>query len=67
MTYKSLKIGGFKVQEYFIREINIDKLYHLSNIKIELSSDKRQNLLLTGKNGSGKTSLLLKIENFESD
>ena len=43
------------MQEYFIREINIDKLYHLSNIKIELSSDKRQNLLLTGKNGSGKT------------
>ena len=56
------------MQEYFIREINIDKLYHLSNIKIELSSDKRQNLLLTGKNGSGKTSLLLKIEKiFESD
>ena len=53
MTYKSLKIGGFKVQEYFIREINIDKLYHLSNIKIELSSDKRQNLLLTGKNEVG--------------
>lgn len=64
MTYKSLKIGGFKVQEYFIKEINIDRLYHLSNIKIELSSDKRQNLLLTGKNGSGKTSLLLKIEKF---
>lgn len=52
------------MQEYFIKEINIDRLYHLSNIKIELSSDKRQNLLLTGKNGSGKTSLLLKIEKF---
>lgn len=64
MTYKNLKIGGFKVQEYFIKEINIDRLYHLSNIKIELSSDKRQNLLLTGKNGSGKTSLLLEIEKF---
>ena len=64
MTYKSLKIGGFKVQEYFISEIDIEKLYHLSDIKIKLDSNKRQHLLLTGKNGSGKTSLLLEIEKF---
>ena len=53
--------GGFNVKEYFISEIDIDKLYHLSDIKIQLDSTKRQNLLLTGKNGSGKTSLLLEI------
>lgn len=58
------KIGGIKVKEYFISEIDIEKLYHLSDIKIELDSTKRQHLLLTGKNGSGKTSLLLKIEKF---
>lgn len=52
------------MKEYFISEIDIEKLYHLSNIKIELDSTKRQHLLLTGKNGSGKTSLLLKIEGF---
>ena len=32
----------------------------LSDIKIKLNSEKRQHLLLTGKNGSGKTQLLLK-------
>ena len=52
------------MKEYFISEIYIEKLYHLSDIKIKLDSNKRQHLLLTGKNGSGKTSLLLEIEKF---
>ena len=49
------------MKEYFISEIDIEKLYHLSDIKIKLDATKRQHLLLTGKNGSGKTSLLLRI------
>ena len=49
------------MKEYFISEINIEKLYHLSNITIELDTTKRQHLLLTGKNGSGKTMLLRAI------
>lgn len=52
------------MKEYFISEIDIEKLYHLSDIKIKLDSNIRQHLLLTGKNGSGKTSLLLEIEKF---
>jgi len=52
------------VKQYFIKEIDIEKIYHLSGIKIELDSAKRQHLLITGKNGSGKTSLLLRIEKF---
>ena len=52
------------MKEYFISEIDIEKLYHLSDITIKLDSNKRQHLLLTGKNGSGKTSLLLEIEKF---
>lgn len=52
------------MREYFIKEIIIDKLYHLSNIKIVLNSIERQHLLLTGKNGSGKTALLVKIEKY---
>lgn len=52
------------MKEYFISEIDIEKLYHMSDIKIKLDSNKRQHLLLTGKNGSGKTSLLLEIEKF---
>lgn len=32
--------GGFNVKEYFISEIDIDKLYHLSDIKIQLGFDE---------------------------
>ena len=45
-------------QKHFITKIHIDKLLNLENITIGLSPEKRQHLLLTGKNGSGKTSLL---------
>ncbi|MBO6179526.1 MAG: AAA family ATPase [Selenomonadaceae bacterium] len=44
--------------EHFITKIHIDKVRNLENITIDLSKEKRQHLLLTGKNGSGKTSLL---------
>ena len=44
--------------EHFISKIRIEKLRHLENIEIFLSEDERRHLLLTGKNGSGKTSLL---------
>ena len=50
--------------EHYITSINIKELYHLSDIKIELDKTKRQHLLITGKNGSGKTSLLLEIEKY---
>jgi predicted ATP-dependent endonuclease of OLD family/uncharacterized protein YlbG (UPF0298 family) len=45
-------------QEVFITEITIHKVRHLENIRIPLSKDKRKHLILTGKNGSGKTSVL---------
>ena len=41
--------------EHYITEIKIEELRHLSNLTIELKKNKRTNLLLTGKNGSGKT------------
>ncbi len=44
--------------------INIKELLHLSNIQINLNEEKRQHLLITGKNGSGKTSLLLAIQKY---
>lgn len=49
---------GVEIMEHFITKIHIDKLRHLENMNIELSSEERRHLLLTGKNGSGKTSLL---------
>jgi transcriptional regulator with XRE-family HTH domain len=47
-----------KIANFF--DINPDWLAGTSDIKIKLNSEKRQHLLLTGKNGSGKTQLLLK-------
>lgn len=46
------------MQDVFITKIHIDKVRHLHNIDIELSDTERRHLILTGKNGSGKTSLL---------
>lgn len=50
--------------ENYITEINIVSSRNVSNLKIPLSSEKRQHLILTGKNGSGKTSLLLEINKY---
>ena len=44
--------------EHFITKIHIHSLRHLKDIDIPLSAETRHHLLLTGKNGSGKTSLL---------
>ena len=50
--------------EHFITGIYIEKLRHLSDINIQLDSQKRQHLLITGKNGVGKTTLLSAIKKY---
>ena len=50
--------------EHYITEIKIEKLRHLSDITISLNSERRQHLIVTGKNGSGKTSLLTALKNY---
>lgn len=47
--------------EHYITEIQINKVRHLTDYLIELNKDSREHLLLTGKNGSGKTSLILEM------
>lgn len=47
--------------EHFIKEIRINNVRHLKDISISLDSDHRQHLILTGRNGSGKTSVLDEI------
>lgn len=56
-------LGGTQM-EHYIREIRIDDLRHLSNIVISLNPESRQHLMITGKNGSGKTSLLMALQKY---
>lgn len=46
------------MKNLFITGVTIESVRHLSNIVIPLGSEKKKHLILTGKNGSGKTSVL---------
>lgn len=48
--------------ESYINKIVINKVRTISDLKIELSKENRQHLIFTGKNGSGKTTVLLEIK-----
>lgn len=50
--------------EHFITGIQICELRNLSDITIVLNQEDRQHLMITGKNGSGKTSLLIALEGY---
>ena len=52
------------MSDHFITEIYIEKIRHLKNIKIGLSNDEAKHLILTGKNGVGKTTLIEAIKEF---
>ena len=52
------------MEDIFIKNIHINKVRHLENIDIPISETERKHLILTGKNGSGKTSVLLEIKNW---
>ena len=49
---------------YFIKNIHINKLFHLENFDIPIADAKYPHLIITGKNGSGKTVLLNAIADF---
>jgi len=49
---------------YFIQNIHINKLHHLNDFDISIRDDKFPHLIITGKNGSGKTVLLDSISDF---
>lgn len=48
----------------YISNIHINKLYHLVNIDIPITDAKKPHLIITGKNGSGKTVLLNAVAEF---
>ena len=47
----------------YIHKIHINKIRHLQNIDIPIENDTYPHLILTGKNGSGKTSVLEAVAN----
>jgi predicted ATP-binding protein involved in virulence len=49
--------------ELFIKDLKIDNVRGIENFLIPLTSEERKHLILTGKNGSGKTSTLNEINN----
>ena len=55
-----------KMTESFITKIFVENSRNVQNLEIPLSETTRQHLILTGKNGSGKTSLLLEIQKYLS-
>ena len=52
------------MEDIFINHIHINKVRHLENLDIPLSATERQHLILTGRNGSGKTSFLLALKEY---
>lgn len=52
------------MEEIFVTKLRINKVRHLENLVIPLSETERKHLILTGKNGSGKTSVLEGMNTF---
>ena len=50
----------------YIKEIKINKLFHLENVRIGID-DKHPHLILTGRNGSGKTVTLDAVAKYLDD
>ena len=51
------------MQDIFITKIKINEVRNIKDFEINLSDNERKHLIITGKNGSGKTSLLENLKN----
>jgi len=52
------------MEEVFIRKIKVNEARNLKDFDIPLSDHEKKHLIITGKNGSGKTSLLNELKQF---
>lgn len=59
----AMKVGVI-VDKTFMTELRINHVRHLKDITIPLSNSQPKHLVLTGKNGSGKTSVLKSVVDF---
>lgn len=59
-----LQLKKQSIMNYFINKIHINKLFHLNNVNIPIERKEYPHLIITGKNGSGKTVLLNAIADF---
>ena len=50
--------------DHFLTSIQINKILHLENFNIEIDQNEKKHLIITGKNGCGKTSLLNAIVSY---
>ncbi len=50
------------MKDFFIKNINIKDVRGIKDFNIDLDENERKHLIITGKNGSGKTSSLLAID-----
>lgn len=50
--------------ENFITKIDVNEVLNLKNITVDLDQESKKHLILTGKNGSGKTSVLRELKKF---
>lgn len=48
----------------FLKKIHVNKIFHLENFDIEIDEQEKKHLIITGKNGSGKTLLLNAVVDF---
>ena len=51
----------------YIKRIKVNSIFHLRNFQISIEEDKSPHLIITGKNGSGKTSILNAIYNPQNE
>ena len=57
-------IKYYIIMARYITNIHVNKLFHLSDFDIQVADDNAPHLILTGKNGSGKTITLNAIADF---
>ena len=50
--------------DLFLQKISVKEVRHIKNLEIPINSKDKKHLLLTGKNGSGKTSILEALKNY---